>query len=85
MVDAPNLIVYESCSLPFHGACAIAPVVCSLKHENEVRLPAADGPFMAVGGMPEPARFTPILRVEAPPHAAWLMPNIIAIEVVCAR
>jgi hypothetical protein len=84
MVDAPNLIVHESCSLPFHGACAIAPVVCSLKHENEVRLPA-DGPFMAVVGMPESAQLTPILRVEAPPHAAWLMPNIIAIEVICAR
>jgi hypothetical protein len=56
-----------------------------LKHENEVRLPAADGPFMAVVGMPESARLTSILRVEAPPHVAWLMANIMAIEVVCAR
>jgi hypothetical protein len=45
MIDAPILIVYESCSLSrisrtFHGA--IAPVVCSLKQsENEVRLLAA--------------------------------------------
>jgi hypothetical protein len=26
-----------------------------------------------------------VLRVKAPLHAAWLMLNIIAIEVVCAR
>ena len=37
---------------------------------------------MAVGGMPEPLCLTPIRRVKAAPHAAWLMllPSIIAME-----
>jgi hypothetical protein len=40
---------------------------------------------MAVSGMPEPARLAPIFRVEAAPHAAWLMLSIIVIEVISAR
>jgi hypothetical protein len=80
-MDAPTLIVYESCSLSrisrtFHGA--IAPAVCSLKQsENEVRLPAAHELSWRLVECPNPLGLLRYLESK-PHHVSWLMLNVIA-------